>query len=1042
MSNEQPNQMNKSADELRAEELQRTIDRVSEENKKILEALEVAEKGGKKEPFWKRKKKPARPPDSSGAGGEKTSKKESVPVQPFDVRAVAEEIKREIEIESPNWKNNEVPQYMKDKIAQEMFLKAREEYQNKIVESSGLLKKYWGKTEQWWTNLDETPKGRTKKVLMSTAFIGGATIALGAGFGVITPSLYGIGARLIPRVVMATGLNMAITSNLPARFMDTFKKSAGATKTGWKKHLNLRNVAMAGGVGTAFLLSGPLVGTIALSGAVMRKALNIISDRRIEEDKSNLENTKESFEFNDDLDIDTLAAKLSLFEENYDHIATSLKKNKRFKNITNGALTIMAGVATMSAVAEAHGIDQENEQDSSETKTDEITEKTTPPPAIEKIPPVKDDKFTFYDTPEGKGQPNIETKTQDQELARLAEEKRILEYDAAREKEALIQKAAEETRLKQNQTLPAGDEADKTAQPKPTPPRLGNAPASVAPASETAANTASQQNVAVEEYLKNNPNARHDIHRKLWYDNDTPKPKFDRNELQTHWGGEKGTGIDKDGNYVLDVSKMTPDGSFHSGINRLSANAQELLKEGKLKFLISASRETQNKVFEVEINPDGQIIIPKDSDIAKLFFTTGANGRAQFTGRFGEVAEKLDDENNFRILSTVEGKDTGAKNVAAVPPAEIIDKPAAIPQEAPPKPALPVAEPVALPTKPGTVPTVEEVRTRIIERMDTGDKPTGARIQGYVPVDRDLLDQLERRDMARGARIQGYAPPMYGEPIHGARVAGYVPLPGIPYNPLVERAFTSNPFHLLPDTLHHVYEVYERNIIKLFPEHTTEIWTKIKAENADKFIKSEADDLNEPYRPLLSYLQELKEKTGLKPEKHIFRHDETIEEYMIRATQKAAKDGTLDKIEIKHTTDLQEPDASVREVKPKPEQILKPTMPQEETAEAVEINLIGIDETKLPEDVKKLIDDELDELERIIKLEKNMNISSAHVEAEISLLKSDPIKYFTEELELHKQILAREIERGDSQSQRYIEVFTEDVENDKKILSGLQAAKK
>ena len=88
---------------------------------------------------------------------------------------------------------------------------------------------------------------------------------------------------------------------------------------------------------------------------------------------------------------------------------------------------------------------------------------------------------------------------------------------------------------------------------------------------------------------------------------------------------------------------MTADGSTHG---TMSANVQELLKEGKLKLLISATKETQNKVFEIEINANGQAVIDPKSDIGKLFFTN-VSGHAQFTGRFAEIGEKLDDNNNF-----------------------------------------------------------------------------------------------------------------------------------------------------------------------------------------------------------------------------------------------------------------------------------------------------------------------------------------------------------------------------------------------------------
>ena len=156
-----------------------------------------------------------------------------------------------------------------------------------------------------------------------------------------------------------------------------------------------------------------------------------------------------------------------------------------------------------------------------------------------------------------------------------------------------------------------------------------------------------QQHITPNEYINNHSGQTHEMHRS-WYDNNTKA--FEENELRTNWGGEHGTGINAEGNYVLDVSHMTPGGSFHDG---LSANAQELMKEGKLKMLISLSSETQNQVFEVPISPNGQIIVDAHSEIGKIAFAN-TGGHAQFLGRFGEIGQDMGD-NHFRMLSTLEG---------------------------------------------------------------------------------------------------------------------------------------------------------------------------------------------------------------------------------------------------------------------------------------------------------------------------------------------------------------------------------------------------
>jgi hypothetical protein len=163
-----------------------------------------------------------------------------------------------------------------------------------------------------------------------------------------------------------------------------------------------------------------------------------------------------------------------------------------------------------------------------------------------------------------------------------------------------------------------------------------------------------ERSMSPAEYLKGHTEGTHRIHRELWYDNNTPHP-FDKNELRTHWGGEKGTGVDTKGNFVMDIQRMRADGSYHNG---MSADAKKLLAEGKLKVLFSLSRSTQHQPFDVSINKDGTITILKDSPLAKLMFEN-RHGQAIFKGQFAEIAESRgiapDGGENVRVLSTVVG---------------------------------------------------------------------------------------------------------------------------------------------------------------------------------------------------------------------------------------------------------------------------------------------------------------------------------------------------------------------------------------------------
>ncbi len=160
--------------------------------------------------------------------------------------------------------------------------------------------------------------------------------------------------------------------------------------------------------------------------------------------------------------------------------------------------------------------------------------------------------------------------------------------------------------------------------------------------------------VTANEYLAHHENLGTHVSRGLWYDNDTPKPIFDKNELKLWWGGHGNAGIDEHGNVVFSIKHMMPGGSYHHG---LSANAQKLMKEGHLKMLLSLSRGTQAHPVELAIQTDGTIHIDPNSEIGKLFFTE-QGGHAHFLGRFAEVAQTTgvrDGTDQVNILATYEG---------------------------------------------------------------------------------------------------------------------------------------------------------------------------------------------------------------------------------------------------------------------------------------------------------------------------------------------------------------------------------------------------
>ena len=149
------------------------------------------------------------------------------------------------------------------------------------------------------------------------------------------------------------------------------------------------------------------------------------------------------------------------------------------------------------------------------------------------------------------------------------------------------------------------------------------------------------------------------IHYGEWYENGTPK--FDLNELRTYFGGVNGTGFDADGNIVLDVSKMTSDGSWHHLVdgNDKTVDAVAEMKAGKMQMLFALSKDTQHNPIPIKIGTDGKIIIPKDSECFKTMWTKDANGNAFFTGKFGSVAHQIgvgkDGQPTMGVFGTLTG---------------------------------------------------------------------------------------------------------------------------------------------------------------------------------------------------------------------------------------------------------------------------------------------------------------------------------------------------------------------------------------------------
>lgn len=145
------------------------------------------------------------------------------------------------------------------------------------------------------------------------------------------------------------------------------------------------------------------------------------------------------------------------------------------------------------------------------------------------------------------------------------------------------------------------------------------------------------------------------ISRKLWYDNDT-SGIYDHNELGIHYGGLDSTGLDKDGNFVFNVSGMDSDGSWHGN---QSADAPQLVREGDMAIALSVTRDTQTQVIMIPIDKNGNAVIKSDSFAGENLFKT-TEGKAQFVGAYAEavqVGPETNGKTSVRMLATVVGKD-------------------------------------------------------------------------------------------------------------------------------------------------------------------------------------------------------------------------------------------------------------------------------------------------------------------------------------------------------------------------------------------------
>jgi hypothetical protein len=177
--------------------------------------------------------------------------------------------------------------------------------------------------------------------------------------------------------------------------------------------------------------------------------------------------------------------------------------------------------------------------------------------------------------------------------------------------------------------------------------------------SETMTNHTSvtTREVPYDEYVRLNPDKFAPIHREGWMGNDTPMYRgpngkllgADLNELRADFK------LSPDGDIVLDTSRMTNNGSFWGAV-KVAAHSDQL--DGKLRWLLTPDKNNQGSSMVLEVSQGGQTVIPKNSEMFKLF-SVSPEGKVDLNSGFAEVGvptgRSTDGAINFYVLATETG---------------------------------------------------------------------------------------------------------------------------------------------------------------------------------------------------------------------------------------------------------------------------------------------------------------------------------------------------------------------------------------------------
>ncbi len=189
-------------------------------------------------------------------------------------------------------------------------------------------------------------------------------------------------------------------------------------------------------------------------------------------------------------------------------------------------------------------------------------------------------------------------------------------------------------------------------------------------------------------------------------------------------------------------------------------------------------------------------------------------------------------------------------------------------------------------------------------------KPTG--VQFNTRPDEGVKFNATITEANREAIVNAIPRPPVGVNVISRGMGGYnittAPNPG-PVNIATEAPTNvndGNPFKLSQKALEEIEDIYERNLVKIFPKNTLGKWMNINKESAYDFMSKPREKVpkeyehiftTEEYKRLCTFLEKLKVTTGELPKLGASTgKPESIQDYMNRTMQKAASQGLLSKI--------------------------------------------------------------------------------------------------------------------------------------------------